>query len=122
MVAVTLPSLATGLGRVIVSWPSGLDQAEAGSALPSIAIPCGPRLVSRSITSLASGAVAVKESVATPFNRRVRSEEHTSELQSLMRTSYAVFCLQKQMRTPQTHSDFHRNYLEAAILEPNAHH
>src|SRR3546814_2018128 len=26
----------------------------------------------------------------------VRSEEHTSELQSLMRNSYAVFCLQKQ--------------------------
>src|SRR3546814_7682075 len=25
-----------------------------------------------------------------------RSEEHTSELQSLMRTSYAVFCLKKQ--------------------------
>src|SRR3546814_3117425 len=28
----------------------------------------------------------------------LRSEEHTSELQSLMRTSYAVFCLQKQNR------------------------
>src|SRR3546814_10851404 len=27
---------------------------------------------------------------------RVRSEEHTSELQSLMRTSYAVFCLKKK--------------------------
>src|SRR3546814_8424331 len=27
-----------------------------------------------------------------------RSEEHTSELQSLMRTSYAVFCLKKKMR------------------------
>src|SRR3546814_3080537 len=26
---------------------------------------------------------------------KVRSEEHTSELQSLMRTSYAVFCLKK---------------------------
>src|SRR3546814_20430117 len=26
---------------------------------------------------------------------RLRSEEHTSELQSLMRTSYAVFCLKK---------------------------
>src|SRR3546814_8968789 len=26
----------------------------------------------------------------------VRSEEHTSELQSLMRTSYAVFCLQRK--------------------------
>src|SRR3546814_8462369 len=28
--------------------------------------------------------------------RMLRSEEHTSELQSLMRISYAVFCLQKQ--------------------------
>src|SRR3546814_19239803 len=28
--------------------------------------------------------------------RHCRSEEHTSELQSLMRISYAVFCLQKQ--------------------------
>src|SRR3546814_9274623 len=26
----------------------------------------------------------------------IRSEEHTSELQSLMRTSYAVFCLKKK--------------------------
>src|SRR3546814_6341081 len=30
----------------------------------------------------------------------VRSEEHTSELQSLMRISYAVFCLKKQNTTP----------------------
>src|SRR3546814_6872175 len=29
-------------------------------------------------------------------SRGVRSEEHTSELQSLMRISYAVFCLKKQ--------------------------
>src|SRR3546814_8738497 len=28
-----------------------------------------------------------------------RSEEHTSELQSLMRTSYAVFCLKKKINT-----------------------
>src|SRR3546814_4884266 len=28
-----------------------------------------------------------------------RSEEHTSELQSLMRISYAVFCLKKKKRT-----------------------
>src|SRR3546814_1640726 len=28
--------------------------------------------------------------------RKTRSEEHTSELQSLMRTSYAVFCLKKK--------------------------
>src|SRR3546814_7166250 len=30
---------------------------------------------------------------------RLRSEEHTSELQSLMRISYAVFCLKKKKRT-----------------------
>src|SRR3546814_7540697 len=30
-----------------------------------------------------------------PKSRQVRSEEHTSELQSLMRISYAVFCLKK---------------------------
>src|SRR3546814_9692170 len=30
---------------------------------------------------------------------RHRSEEHTSELQSLMRISYAVFCLKKKKRT-----------------------
>src|SRR3546814_4993330 len=29
----------------------------------------------------------------------IRSEEHTSELQSLMRISYAVFCLKKKKRT-----------------------
>src|SRR3546814_4588875 len=38
----------------------------------------------------------------------IRSEEHTSELQSLMRTSYAVFCLKKQkqniLMTQHTHT------------------
>src|SRR3546814_1016186 len=32
---------------------------------------------------------------------RARSEEHTSELQSLMRISYAVFCLKKKNTTKQ---------------------
>src|SRR3546814_3783949 len=37
--------------------------------------------------------------------QQVRSEEHTSELQSLMRISYAVFCLkQKKHNTVQCHS------------------
>src|SRR3546814_5389211 len=34
--------------------------------------------------------------VATITIRQIRSEEHTSELQSLMRISYAVFCLKKK--------------------------
>src|SRR3546814_7170483 len=33
-----------------------------------------------------------------------RSEEHTSELQSLMRISYAVFCLKKKQKTQVHHS------------------
>src|SRR3546814_9440992 len=32
-----------------------------------------------------------------------RSEEHTSELQSLMRISYAVFCLKKKKKNKTTH-------------------
>src|SRR3546814_4767363 len=44
----------------------------------------------------------------TPEQRRqwveqnARSEEHTSELQSLMRISYAVFCLKKKTRQRET--------------------
>src|SRR3546814_7372469 len=34
-----------------------------------------------------------------------RSEEHTSELQSLMRISYAVFCLKKKKKTKQQNKD-----------------
>src|SRR3546814_6797630 len=35
------------------------------------------------------------------LSRSLRSEEHTSELQSLMRTSYAVFCLKKKKKKIQ---------------------
>src|SRR3546814_7425529 len=38
-----------------------------------------------------------------------RSEEHTSELQSLMRTSYAVFCLKKKPLHGQPHHPYHYN-------------
>src|SRR3546814_4346828 len=34
----------------------------------------------------------------------LRSEEHTSELQSLMRISYAVFCLKKKNNNPNSHT------------------
>src|SRR3546814_7507202 len=36
--------------------------------------------------------------------RRKRSEEHTSELQSLMRISYAVFCLKKKKEKKEEHT------------------
>src|SRR3546814_3959885 len=45
--------------------------------------------------------VVVEAAEAADIDKRVgRSEEHTSELQSLMRISYAVFCLKKKNKTP----------------------
>src|SRR3546814_4986565 len=45
-----------------------------------------------------------------------RSEEHTSELQSLMRTSYAVFCLQKKKRTE--YYNMHNTYTPPIHITP----
>src|SRR3546814_2536995 len=44
----------------------------------------------------ASLVISAPASMRAISSSRSRSEEHTSELQSLMRTSYAVFCLQKE--------------------------
>src|SRR3546814_5012253 len=47
----------------------------------------------------AAGQAALRDRRAVPSGaarRSRRSEEHTSELQSLMRISYAVFCLKKK--------------------------
>src|SRR3546814_2489270 len=53
-----------------------------------------------------------KRTCGGPPNRALprRSEEHTSELQSLMRLSYAVFCLKKKKHTCTT-----SNYVRALI-------
>src|SRR3546814_6841250 len=42
--------------------------------------------------------------------RAARSEEHTSELQSLMRISYAVFCLKKKNKQKQPYSNDASNH------------
>src|SRR3546814_6859383 len=47
-----------------------------------------------------AGAIATQRLAKLAKNR---SEEHTSELQSLMRISYAVFCLKKKKKTHQIH-------------------
>src|SRR3546814_9496716 len=41
--------------------------------------------------------------------RGFRSEEHTSELQSLMRISYAVFCLKKKKQRRKSHTTIRQN-------------
>src|SRR3546814_6562969 len=68
--------------------------------------PCRPRRC-----AILLGRIAAAAEVARALRRhhrgrhRPRSEEHTSELQSLMRISYAVFCLKKkQTRNTYTHT------------------
>src|SRR3546814_3974727 len=51
------------------------------------------------ITSEAAVALSQHGTVAPVTLHHRRSEEHTSELQSLMRISYAVFCLKKKKHT-----------------------
>src|SRR3546814_3114816 len=59
------------------------------------------------------------------FLRSRRSEEHTSELQSLMRISYAVFCLKKKTKNknPQICTTFHITQLAflSLIAVKNSH-
>src|SRR3546814_9651890 len=79
------------------------DRVEAGSILQHLQTNGpgpgdDPRIVER-----------MHEDIAV---RRSRSEEHTSELQSLMRISYAVFCLKKKKQkhdhyNRQTHNKHH---------------
>src|SRR3546814_6292716 len=45
-----------------------------------------------------------------------RSEEHTSELQSLMRISYAVFCLKKKITKTTTYIHINNNIICLPIL------
>src|SRR3546814_4186880 len=45
---------------------------------------------------------AYGNSKTLPYIKQFRSEEHTSELQSLMRISYAVFCLKKKKKISKT--------------------
>src|SRR3546814_7663262 len=54
--------------------------------------------------------MADRDDPGRPFAER--SEEHTSELQSLMRISYAVFCLKKKKQKKTHHKDRYTNSSE----------
>src|SRR3546814_5057357 len=62
-----------------------------------------------------------QDPVTRGLRRRLpRSEEHTSELQSLMRISYAVFCLKKNNNTSVyrlKHTTLNSHYYSAAIMK-----
>src|SRR3546814_4323270 len=67
-----------------------------GGRLGGIEVGCEAR-ISDGIEPLGQlGVVGDDEPASGAAEALVRSEEHTSELQSLMRISYAVFCLKKK--------------------------
>src|SRR3546814_7646868 len=91
----------TTLFRSSRSWPSAsrsrteLRRGEKLSGLGN-----GATGSPRSCRSHAAAAADLAGGSAIGFVREARrSEEHTSELQSLMRISYAVFCLKKNIYT-----------------------
>src|SRR3546814_2649410 len=72
----------------------------------ALAFVCGDSVVwkpSEKAPLTALAVQAIVESVVKGFGEEApkRSEEHTSELQSLMRISYAVFCLKKKRYSNQ---------------------
>src|SRR3546814_10698109 len=56
---------------------------------------------------------------ACQCGRALRSEEHTSELQSLMRISYAVFCLKKKKNSNKKHTliSNHNTHYESLVRQ-----
>src|SRR3546814_7399316 len=93
------------------AWPSDKrKQSSSSSATPTATPLTMPRNTLRRdmlFMSILRGQPGLQKSTLSSSRSeivkklRLRSEEHTSELQSLMRTSYAVFCLKKKKTTQQ---------------------
>src|SRR3546814_3996527 len=77
-------------------------------AVPRTTIQCSARCLCDCSDSRAPGLTLIRLTWK-PSSWSIKSEEHTSELQSLMRSSYAVFCLKKKNKDPllTTHTLMH---------------
>src|SRR3546814_3595041 len=94
--------VARGMGRPCVSGAGGLS-IDAKNSVLNVG---GRRLVEGDVITIdgASGEVMAGE-VPTVQPELARSEEHTSELPSLMRISYAFFCLEKKRHAQPSEID-----------------
>src|SRR3546814_8519572 len=81
--------------------PGGSGHQRAADEPPCPQPPTGPTETGVSAPGTARAPAAPLVS-ADPHSVGQRSEEHTSELQSLMRSSYAVFCLKKKNKPHNT--------------------
>src|SRR3546814_6659232 len=73
-----------------------------GTVISAASVACGKASESDQGSHPASSTSSESCSRSSCLPNGARSEEHTSELQSLMRISYAVFCLNKKITTVQT--------------------
>src|SRR3546814_2885856 len=95
------PSIASATDRAPITWRSVVRLAAMVLALLFLIV---PHLCYRAIGRPSPMVMAF-------LNAAGRSEEHTSELQSLMRISYAVFCLQKKNKSDKVqHYNYHPIY------------
>src|SRR3546814_6700922 len=78
-------------------WPLPFDLRSVGSVAPTYGFPGRSRSRGGALSrGSADGCAPTSPRPSRPTATQPRSEEHTSELQSLMRISYAVFCLNKK--------------------------
>src|SRR3546814_8934796 len=90
--------------QAVWQWTRGIDNGPRGfDSSSAMRKPCQVRaaLAGEKRADFRGGACAPRRAVRPPRQKRLpemgkRSEEHTSELQSLMRISYAVFCLKNK--------------------------
>src|SRR3546814_8577419 len=87
-------------GQQLATGVSGQAGEQAGCRQVAGSVRAGRRDAGRKPGRARRGEPAVRPQGA--LSAHVRSEEHTSELQSLMRNSYAVFCLKKKNELKQT--------------------
>src|SRR3546814_7424749 len=82
------------------------------TTMPALFVMVGRSMVAAPLGPAHTSSVSVERAFATStLTGRARSEEHTSELQSLMRISYAVFCLKKTIQTYAPSHDPHPTHL-----------
>src|SRR3546814_7811935 len=95
--AIAASSLAFGFPGVAALWYLNQDRERMREAMPVVigTVP-GAALGAVLVHSLDSRFVLVLVTVTIFFAGLRRSEEHTSELQSLLRISSAVFCMHKK--------------------------
>src|SRR3546814_2988494 len=92
---------AWGLAAAVFAHSSSLARASASTSSTPI--------THGSVRQGRPGSEATPSGASAQRSLFERSEEHTSELQSLMRTSYAVFCLKKKKTNNKLDSDFEHN-------------